>query len=401
MVVWGGSFDARLDSWQSRGLHEHQGYDTNLTRPSSLAVNEERFQFPLFFLSCYSLSSTAFSGQGHSTDAMAGLFALTFALFLISWARSSPLTKRVEDVTISGPGVSNHGQSNFACFPTTATDVLLFFLTNYVAHAATVKIRPGASTKEKMFYILHSLFFPVEGVARAIEFMFEWSWTIDSKFPFLNMEANSLETAQRAGALAMVVRDWTWKPAPSDVEIRDLRQARLNEWGAEVDSKQEKADPPAEARNTTSQTSEPEGRGEKAAAPAAEPRPKAMPYMVRRLPNLPDTMTEDRLFGCPLIHGSYRLPAGYAWTTVPRSFKVRPYGEHLGDRTATGDQVPEVHLTSSFSILQPFIAILQTVSAGWTLYKARGDQIARYGFASFGLTVTPYLIMSIINFISQ
>lgn len=35
-----------------------------------------------------------------------------------------------------------------------------------------------------------------------------------------------------------------------------------------------------------------------------------------------------------------------------------------------------------------------------TLYESRGDQIERYGFAASGLTVAPYLVMSIINLAS-
>jgi hypothetical protein len=136
---------------------------------------------------------------------MASVFISTVVLVFFFASRVWPFPLTAADgVTVSGPNVSNHGQPNLACFPITTTDILIFFLTNYVAHAATVKIRPGASTKEKIFYILHSLLFPVEGVARAIEFMFEWSWSFDSKFPYLKMDANSLETAQRAG-------HWLWQ----------------------------------------------------------------------------------------------------------------------------------------------------------------------------------------------
>lgn len=37
--------------------------------------------------------------------------------------------------------------------------------------------------------------------------------------------------------------------------------------------------------------------------------------------------------------------------------------------------------------------------ASVTLYKAKGDQIERYGFAAFGLTVIPYLIVTLVNLI--
>jgi hypothetical protein len=56
---------------------------------------------------------------------------------------------------------------------------------------------------------------------------------------------------------------------------------------------------------------------------------------------------------------------------------------------------------SNYNWMQSLIAIFQAGSAGLTLYKSRGDQIQRYGYAAFGLTVVPYLVMSILNLISQ
>ncbi|KAK5651194.1 hypothetical protein OQA88_12742 [Cercophora sp. LCS_1] len=42
-----------------------------------------------------------------------------------------------------------------------------------------------------------------------------------------------------------------------------------------------------------------------------------------------------------------------------------------------------------------------TISAGITLYRSRGDQLERYGFTAFGLTVIPYLVMSVVNFFAH
>jgi hypothetical protein len=182
----------------------------------------------------------------------------------------------------------------------------------------------------------------------------------------------------------MAIRDWTWKPAPSDGGLRDMRPVKLDKWGAEIRSEGGKTQQPTENPKKDEDS-----------------KAETKLYAVRLLPGFPDTLTDDRLFGCPLVHGSSSLTPGYTWTTVPRSFKIRPHGERLENGGASSDQVLDVHLSSTSNILQPVIAILQTVSAGWTLYKTRGDQIERYGFASFGLTVTPYLIMSVVNFIAQ
>jgi hypothetical protein len=57
-------------------------------------------------------------------------------------------------------------------------------------------------------------------------------------------------------------------------------------------------------------------------------------------------------------------------------------------------------LASSHSILAGMVGIFQTVSAAVTIYRSLGDQINRYGYAAFGLTVIPYALMSIINLIA-
>jgi len=57
-------------------------------------------------------------------------------------------------------------------------------------------------------------------------------------------------------------------------------------------------------------------------------------------------------------------------------------------------------LSSTNNLAKGLIAISQTLYASATLYRAKGDQIKQYGFAAFGLTVSPYLIMSIVNLIS-
>lgn len=60
----------------------------------------------------------------------------------------------------------------------------------------------------------------------------------------------------------------------------------------------------------------------------------------------------------------------------------------------------EMELSSSYGFAKAAIAVFQTAFASVTLYRTRGDQIQRYGFAAFGLTVAPYLTMSIVNLFS-
>ena len=88
------------------------------------------------------------------------------------------------------------------------------------------------------------------------------------------------------------------------------------------------------------------------------------------------------------IHGMCKLPRGYSLTGLPSNAKI------ISD---VGDEPGDTELCSSYNVPKAIIAIIQTIYASITLYRARGDQIQRYGYAAFGLTVLPYLIMSIMN----
>ena len=83
-----------------------------------------------------------------------------------------------------------------------------------------------------------------------------------------------------------------------------------------------------------------------------------------------------------------KLPRGYSLTGLPSNAKI------ISD---VGDEPGDTELCSSYNVPKAIIAIVQTIYASITLYRARGDQIQRYGYAAFGLTVLPYLIMSIMN----
>lgn len=59
--------------------------------------------------------------------------------------------------------------------------------------------------------------------------------------------------------------------------------------------------------------------------------------------------------------------------------------------------VHSVGFCSSHSILRGVISIFQLIYASSTLYRTKGDQLDRYGYAAFRLTVTPYLLISFVN----
>ena len=102
----------------------------------------------------------------------------------------------------------------------------------------------------------------------------------------------------------------------------------------------------------------------------------------------------DTKNGSTSLHGSHDLPEGYrfAFVTPNAVFEIpEPIPGHT--------QVE--HISSSRSVPKSLIAIFQAIYATITLYQTRGDQLERFGYAAFGLTVTPYLIMSVVNFAAQ
>jgi hypothetical protein len=60
-----------------------------------------------------------------------------------------------------------------------------------------------------------------------------------------------------------------------------------------------------------------------------------------------------------------------------------------------------MQLASNYSIISVFVAAAQLCFAITTLYKAQGDQIHRYGYAAFGLTVVQYAVMSAFNILGN
>ena len=94
------------------------------------------------------------------------------------------------------PGSSNHGNPNLLCIPPRWFDYLLFYLSNYLAHAATVIKTPGQGRKEMIYNFLAALLLPGSGNMRAMEAIRRHSW----------LESDPIKRALRAGALCMVVR---------------------------------------------------------------------------------------------------------------------------------------------------------------------------------------------------
>ena len=91
------------------------------------------------------------------------------------------------------------------------------------------------------------------------------------------------------------------------------------------------------------------------------------------------------------IHGNHVLPDGYRWITPP-PFTCFTLIEGLKGRA-------ETKISRSHSLLKMAVSVVQLVLSSFTVYRTRGPQIERYGYASFGLSTIPYAFMSFLNLI--
>ncbi|KAF9811760.1 hypothetical protein IEO21_06450 [Rhodonia placenta] len=63
------------------------------------------------------------------------------------------------------------------------------------------------------------------------------------------------------------------------------------------------------------------------------------------------------------------------------------------------DDTSKINLARARSVLPMVISIAQLISATIALYETRGDQITRFGYAAYGLSVIPYAIMTVVNLV--
>lgn len=102
------------------------------------------------------------------------------------------------NLTISVLPVSNnYGNPHLLCTPPSWYDYVLFFLTNYLAHVATIIALPGQSISETICVAMGALISPSSRIMRALE--------IFIRHPALR-KGNQLNKAAYAKALCMVVR---------------------------------------------------------------------------------------------------------------------------------------------------------------------------------------------------
>ena len=327
-----------------------------------------------------------------------GLFVAIMFL-LLARTSSAPISSNQSAAPVLPQGMTNHGDPNLLCSPSTWHDIAIFILVNYVAHAATVITRPGEPAVMKLAVMTLSLLFPTSGVLRGIQ----------SSVRAAVFQKTDLDTARRAGALCAVVRTVKWQPH-SKHKIKILG----NENSTVRDRKKlsVRADGTHEAVEMDSRY-----------------RGGLNPSLIKRV----KLHVGDTYFSPPTnwydrsgynVHGICVLPPGYALGMLRPQVDVWEMGQGRAQNLSPGptithdharatgmedqhqsfyqpceqnDKPPTIQLSTNFNVPKALIAITQLIYASVTLYKSRGDQIERYGYAAFGLSVIPYLIMSFMN----
>ncbi|OCL14532.1 hypothetical protein AOQ84DRAFT_26150 [Glonium stellatum] len=263
----------------------------------------------------------------------------------------APLVTAValQNITLPLPkGTSNHGDPNLLCTPTRWTDLISFYLLNYVAHAATVIAKPGEGPFQFAVTVVGCLLFPTIGAFRGIEAILGGAIFAKSQ----------LQKAARTGALCMLVRASDWKPAVGErIQHALLRYPTQDE----TDFPQSTLDP------------------------------SAAHVSVYETPWSHSTFQRPSYVTTQSIHGTLRIPDGYRLAIVPPDTIILDLDGGIGSS----------RISCSYSFVKVVVALAQTSYAATTLYRSRGDQVARYGYAAFGLTVAPYAVMSIVNLIGN
>ncbi|KAI4249389.1 MAG: hypothetical protein LQ352_005670 [Teloschistes flavicans] len=333
--------------------------------------------------------------------------------------------------TTARPSTSPHPQPNGTvtadpdgsrvwCEPTHWYDILWFFFANFVLHALSVRSLPGENAIASTAYKICSLLVPYTGVRRGLCLILRAS----------NFAGNDLQSAARANALCMVIRSPEWRPRDGQViegckvvpPEEKKKKRRKSHWWKLSCSSCEQSEQNGVHEITTLDSKSSEDAKLPLPGPTDEVTLKTTdPYSCPTPRNLIDTLTrvliETQRFQSRSptsnivdhanvkIHGVCQLAPGYALSYVPEDIRIyshiKQYRTVSISRLLGLNHTPEIKLASTHDVPRILFSIIQTVSGAYAMYRARGSQIDQYGYAAFGLTVLPYMMVSIINFIGS
>jgi hypothetical protein len=326
---------------------------------------------------------------------------------------AAPVHGKTVNITVTLPVGSTLYDSKVICTPADWKDIVVFFLVNYIAHALTTVVLPGEGWESYLTNALASLMFPGFGAYRGLRAIFVGWAAVRKKFRAENYEhgesesthkhkarrARDLQMARRAGALCMIVRAPDWTPRNGD-EID--KNALLVQGAATTLILKENGRKEAlvtEQDLGTTSIDDDEALLGSSDIELASISTGLVGSGHLRLHTYPTPWTYCRK-ACLDSVGSRTircapppsdLAPGYTIIMLPACTPVR----NLPNDAAID------RINSSYDVMRGLVALVQALLAIQTLYQTRGNQIQRYGFAAFGLTVAPYAVMSIVNLLGS
>lgn len=237
------------------------------------------------------------------------------------------------------------------CVSTDWHSMITFFILNYLSHAATVPGQPGARWTENLPWTIISLMLPFAGLGKTLGLLISYT----------SVFGQNVEKAVSRGAIAIVSRSKDWEPALEQSHMTAVRlpESLVQRLGLENRYR---------CSYTNARTYSNNNRDTRVTFNIITP---------------PSMRVSDR---CYDFCGKSSLPRGYHW--------VFPDRDHMANYALSyaGQCIPRSH-----SYLKMITSIVQLFSSSITLYRTRGSQLDQYGYAAFGLSVFPYLLMSLVN----
>lgn len=129
------------------------------------------------------------------------IFFYTLALVAVAATHAAPLAS--PNMPPYQDKIFDHENVKRSCPSISWTSIGVFYVANYVAHAATIHTIPGEAANSIVRSVLSALFFPTAGIARGLNAIFRCSM-------YKSMAESELQGAARAGALCMVIRSQHW-----------------------------------------------------------------------------------------------------------------------------------------------------------------------------------------------
>lgn len=323
-------------------------------------------------------------------------------LYLTGGALARPVSSSSNNTT----SVNEPSNNQLYCEKTAWYDVCWFFFTNYLLHALSVRSLPGENVYSSTVYKLCCLLVPYTGVRRGLSLISRAS----------SLKRDDLQAAARAGALGMVVRKPDWRPEDGQIvhgcHLRDVADKLCSErigsgldegtrGGSDELSRPEKSACPISSGDDDHAKQHEISLSMK--DPHEPPAPSSVLDRLSRALILTNRFNNDMPSSSPVdhdsikIHGLCKLAPGYGLSYISPNVKI--FARHEAQTEI--QNVGSTRVASTHDIPRIMFSLIQTISGGYSLYKARGSQIDRYGYAAFGLTVLPYMIVSIINFVGS